>query len=431
MKSNVKKFASILLAVVMLFSMSTVFAVSAAEAPDAVGAGLKVTGTSNFCTPSASATVSAGSTVQMAFTTPSELNVVSMQWGLNFDKSKLKLTSIETFTNSMVVNENATSYAAMGSVSNDTTPIALAEGATVVTCRFKVLAIGSTEVELKMIDLMNRTDKGDELVVVNGNAQTQDSDLTFNARSNFFAAKADTFRNISSFADSNGDVYVAIEYKVCATDKYIINIDIDELTYDPAVLEWQEAYNTYGSGRSTVVDFFPFAAEKGFGTGTLHMTKPGRLVGNFSSVSPAAFASNEDGSPITAVRVVFKVIDTTATTTIITCNVDTLTYCDTSVEQPYMQYLAVDKKTVNAANKGMAAYSTVITPGVKVDYLLGDVDGNGKVEINDVTVLQRYLAEFISYVDKVVADVNGDGRVDVQDITDIQRYLADIIPAFR
>ena len=435
MKSNVKKITSILLAVVMLFSVCAVISVSAVETSDAVGAGLKVTPGSNYFTPSAAQTVSAGGNVVVTFKAPADINAVSLQWGLTFDKTKLSLTTATSFTNDMLVNQNATTYNVLGSVANDSEPYAIEEGATVLTFRFKVLAVGSTEVDLKVIDLMARTVKEDstavdEIIVNNGNVRAQDADLTINARSNFFAAKADTFHNISTFADAKGDIYVAIDYKVCGTDQYIINIDIDELTYDPEVLEWQEAYNVYGDGRISVVDFFPFAAENGFGSGTIHMTEPGRLVGNYSSVKPAAFASNEDGTPITAVRVVFKVLDTEAGTTIVTCNVDTLTYCDTSVAEPYMQYVAIDKKVVNAANKGKATYSTLITPGVSVEYLLGDVDGDGTVNINDATMLQRYLAEYITYVDKVVADVNRDGKVDIRDVTDIQRYLAGLISKF-
>lgn len=62
-------------------------------------------------------------------------------------------------------------------------------------------------------------------------------------------------------------------------------------------------------------------------------------------------------------------------------------------------------------------------------YLKGDVNGDGKVTVDDVTELQRFLAEFsVDSAAQVMrcGDVNGDGKLDVKDVTCIQRYLAQI-----
>ena len=61
------------------------------------------------------------------------------------------------------------------------------------------------------------------------------------------------------------------------------------------------------------------------------------------------------------------------------------------------------------------------------DYLLGDIDGDGEVTINDATMLQRYFAEFIDLTDDqlAVADVNEDGKVNIRDVTAIQRMVAE------
>ncbi len=54
--------------------------------------------------------------------------------------------------------------------------------------------------------------------------------------------------------------------------------------------------------------------------------------------------------------------------------------------------------------------------------LKGDVDKNGELNINDVTMLQRYLAEMIQLDDQQMkaADVDGDGEVNIKDITAMQ-----------
>ena len=68
------------------------------------------------------------------------------------------------------------------------------------------------------------------------------------------------------------------------------------------------------------------------------------------------------------------------------------------------------------------------------DLTLGDVDLDGDVDINDVTLLQRYIAEFedadLSDEALANADVNGDGKVNVKDVTEIQRFIAEVITEF-
>ena len=61
------------------------------------------------------------------------------------------------------------------------------------------------------------------------------------------------------------------------------------------------------------------------------------------------------------------------------------------------------------------------------DHTLVDADGDGRLTINDATVLQRWLAEFDEKLDtpqKRFADLNHDGRVDIGDVTLCQRLLA-------
>lgn len=56
-----------------------------------------------------------------------------------------------------------------------------------------------------------------------------------------------------------------------------------------------------------------------------------------------------------------------------------------------------------------------------------DVNGDGKVTIADVTVLQKYLTGMEVLIVDVNADVNGDGKVTVADATYIQKVLAGIM----
>ena len=57
-------------------------------------------------------------------------------------------------------------------------------------------------------------------------------------------------------------------------------------------------------------------------------------------------------------------------------------------------------------------------------FLYGDVNGDGKVDIDDLTRLRRYIAES-STVIFPGADANGDGTVDIDDLTRLRKYFAE------
>lgn len=64
-------------------------------------------------------------------------------------------------------------------------------------------------------------------------------------------------------------------------------------------------------------------------------------------------------------------------------------------------------------------------PGVTI----GDVTGDGKVDITDATVIQKAVAELIELTDeqKKAADTNADGKIDITDATMIQKFVAELI----
>ena len=64
--------------------------------------------------------------------------------------------------------------------------------------------------------------------------------------------------------------------------------------------------------------------------------------------------------------------------------------------------------------------------------LLGDANGDGYVNISDVTDIQRAVAEMDTLDDlrKKAADVNGDGVVTIDDATFLQTYLAEFETAY-
>ncbi len=64
--------------------------------------------------------------------------------------------------------------------------------------------------------------------------------------------------------------------------------------------------------------------------------------------------------------------------------------------------------------------------------ILGDVNGDGKVNIKDATQIQKFAAKIISLTDaeQIRADVNADGKVNIKDATAIQKFVAKIETGF-
>ena len=60
------------------------------------------------------------------------------------------------------------------------------------------------------------------------------------------------------------------------------------------------------------------------------------------------------------------------------------------------------------------------------DFMYGDLDENGKVEITDLTYLSMYLLGDYSLAGNTLkaADVNSDGNVDLPDLAHLKQYIS-------
>ena len=106
---------------------------------------------------------------------------------------------------------------------------------------------------------------------------------------------------------------------------------------------------------------------------------------------------------------------------------DGAAYTDTGVaaawtaEELSVDYVGNERGTI------YGAYSKLFVP-----YRLGDVNGDGTVNISDATLLRRYLAgyqvtdpERVKLCGKILHHGAFDGEITINDATEIQRYLAE------
>ncbi len=85
--------------------------------------------------------------------------------------------------------------------------------------------------------------------------------------------------------------------------------------------------------------------------------------------------------------------------------------------------------TATAVITGIGNYSGTVEKKFQIREPFGDVDMNGKIDVNDVTIIMAYNVELMNLSSEQLkfADVNEDGYVDVSDATLIQQYIADCI----
>lgn len=71
----------------------------------------------------------------------------------------------------------------------------------------------------------------------------------------------------------------------------------------------------------------------------------------------------------------------------------------------------------------LTAYTDTESSG---SYILGDVNGSGTVNISDVIVLERYVADMEAEIDDRASDINADGAVNQVDVTLLERYIENV-----
>lgn len=84
--------------------------------------------------------------------------------------------------------------------------------------------------------------------------------------------------------------------------------------------------------------------------------------------------------------------------------------------------------TVALLTSGIAMYNTSVSAAeTNTKKVLGDVNNDNVINVNDVTGIQKYIADITDLTDnqKFVADTNGDNQLTILDATELQKYVAD------
>lgn len=96
-----------------------------------------------------------------------------------------------------------------------------------------------------------------------------------------------------------------------------------------------------------------------------------------------------------------------------------------------LSYMTVQPTTAKPTTAPVTTAAPTTAPPA-VTYALGDVNGDGTIDVRDATAIQRAVAgiEALGTAQATAADVTGDGQTTVADVAEIQRYAAALLTAF-
>lgn len=231
---------------------------------------------------------------------------------------------------------------------------------------------------------------------------TPAQELTVNATSNYFPASSNTF----DVADGK----VTVSYRLTSN----MNVENTQwaLTYDSSKLRYTRANNVNASGRQTITPSV---------SGLVYNATGNTIKGNFSNLDMYEFKNDEE-----FVTVTFDIIGTGTAKVDLEVEYLGVGYID-NAGNIFDEYVVDYSKICDVTGvKGFENTSIVPTTVVETKaFVLGDVNGDGKVSVDDVTLIEKYIVqlESLTATQKRAADYNGDGYITVKDATAIQKAL--------
>ena len=144
------------------------------------------------------------------------------------------------------------------------------------------------------------------------------------------------------------------------------------------------------------------------------------VTGDYSA-DPSTSAEKDDVDNITVPFAKIGTLDSTDPTRPTTPTVTTTTKPTTvtTTTEPTTVTTTTKPTTVTTTTKPTTATTVTEPTGI-----LGDVNGDGVVNVKDATAIQKYAAEMTVELNLKLADYNKDGYVNVKDATDIQKTTA-------
>ena len=344
---------------------------------------------------------------------PEDLEIVSFQFALYRENTDLELVNYSSFTRQMAFNtkfddEQVILKGSMSSLS----PIFVEKDEPILNLGFLSETRGNYDLYLEIEDLQVHTESGDKIIIQDSKFVEPQSDPTQ-------ATTEDPTQDPTGHCTDDAMYHLLGWSNYCPDTPEFTGWDFGTHTLDFVAPEDLEIlsldFTLYHESPITTLDEYSAFSDD-------MVYEPGKdnvlLSGNFTSLSPVLVMKGES---------------------LLKTEITIETSYDTELQD--IVYLEINNLTIKTAD----GERVIFKDGIYVDknpiVFVGDVDKNGKVNIDDATLLQRHIAEFtddsgnriIDETDSEMikrADANRDGKISVLDITEIQRYVAEMIKKF-
>ncbi len=379
---------------------------------------LTVNATSNFFPSSTTTATKTGSQVTVNYMFKSNMDLQNSEWTLTYDTSKLSYNKTATgkiMPNVSSVVANETTKGTIKGNYSDTSGTDFESEKAFVSVTFDVLAFGTANVNLNVAILGVVNSNGDtgylvdNSVVKNLKAQSGFSALSYTTNTKFGSNNKLTVKTTSNY-------FPATQRSLTDSSQVTIAFKLSSY-YELLNGEWELSYDTSKLSLASSLG----KLQPNVGGATARENTKGIIKGNFSNLNLDEFLREKD-----LVNVTFDVIGSGETT--VNMNLKTLGVMNEKNKEGYVVDNGKDMNLKNQSGFGKSSVYGVslVMPNGSTDRIKGDTNFDGKVDINDVTYIQKHASEYVLFnSDQLsVGEMTGDGKVDVSDATQIQRIIA-------
>ncbi|MBU5462054.1 dockerin type I domain-containing protein [Lachnoclostridium sp. MSJ-17] len=379
---------------------------------------LTVNATSNFFPSSTTTATKTGSQVTVNYMFKSNMDLQNSEWTLTYDTSKLSYNKTATgkiMPNVSSVVANETTKGTIKGNYSDTSGTDFESEKAFVSVTFDVLAFGTANVNLNLAILGVVNSNGDtgylvdNSVVKNLKAQSGFSALSYTTNTKFGSNNKLTVKTTSNY-------FPATQRSLTDSSQVTIAFKLSSY-YELLNGEWELSYDTSKLSLASSLG----KLQPNVGGATARENTKGIIKGNFSNLNLDEFLREKD-----LVNVTFDVIGSGETT--VNMNLKTLGVMNEKNKEGYVVDNGKDMNLKNQSGFGKSSVYGVslVMPNGSTDRIKGDTNFDGKVDINDVTYIQKHASEYVLFnSDQLyVGEMTGDGKVDVSDATQIQRIIA-------
>lgn len=223
-------------------------------------------------------------------------------------------------------------------------------------------------------------------------------------------AKSNLANSTSQVYSTENDRKVTVTYNLKSSQ--LLSGAQWELKYDSTMLKLSDSnYDSEGN-----LKVMPVA--DAVGNVVANVPESGRIKGNFQGASNA-YDFTKDSA---LVSIDFDILKTG--TTEVNLDVQLVTYFKNTT-----QIVTMVDDSSKTSDYNATATAVLSDPSeTPLPSLMGDVNGDGDVNIKDAAAIQLNLAKlYTGYFDETAADVDGDGSITIKDAAHIQLKLANLI----